>query len=244
MANAQAGYYKAAQAFALIPYQAILSVAFVLFPLVSRATFEKDMEATRAYVSGALRFALILVVGGAAVFASRPAGVIGLVFPPAYRVAAPALTVLSAGFVAFSLFVVSSTILNGAGKTLAATVAVAVTLAGVVGFNLLLVPGNLGVAGLTATATATTGGMILGCVIAAALVWRTFRALVRPVTLARVAVAAGVAVAVGRYAPAPGKVATLAVAVGVFLLYAVVLVVLRELGRDDLRLLKRIARRG
>ncbi|MBI2893867.1 MAG: oligosaccharide flippase family protein [Deltaproteobacteria bacterium] len=243
MANAQAGYYKAAQAFALIPYQAILSVAFVLFPLVSRATFDKDIEATRKYVANALRFSLILVVGGAAVFASRPAEVIGLVFPPAYRVAAPALTVLSGGFVAFSVFVVSSTILNGAGKTWSAMAAVAVTLAGVVGSNLLLVPGKLGVAGLSATATATTIGMVLGCVVAAALVWRVFRALVRPVTLARVAVAAGVALGVGRLAPDMGKLATLAAAVGVLLLYVVTLVVLGELGREDLRVLSRIARR-
>lgn len=243
LANAQAGYYKAAQAFALIPYQAILSVGFVLFPLVSRATFEKDFETTRGYIRGAVRFSLLLVAGGAAVFASRPAEVIGLVFPPAYRIAGPALSILAGGFVAFSLFVICCTILNGAGRAWDATVAAAVTLVAVVGSNLLLVPGKLAVAGLVATATATSIGMTAGAVLAGGLVYARFRALVPLATVLRVACAAAAAIALGRVIPDHGKVFTLGAALLVFAAYGAVLVVLREIRREDLAIVRKIARR-
>ena len=43
VANAQAGFYGAVQAIARIPYQLILAVTFVIFPLVSKSTFDKDV---------------------------------------------------------------------------------------------------------------------------------------------------------------------------------------------------------
>ncbi len=52
------GNYEALRTFALLPYQALLVVTFVIFPLVSRATFAADREATRAYVSQTMRYAL------------------------------------------------------------------------------------------------------------------------------------------------------------------------------------------
>lgn len=244
IANTQAGYYKAAQAFALIPYQAILSVGFVLFPLVSRATFDDDLEATRSYVRGAMRFSVMLVSGGAAVFASRPAAVIGLVFPAAYRVAGPALSILAGGFVAFSIFVICCTILNGAGRALDAMGVALATLVAVVGANALLVPGKLGVAGLVATATATSIGMTVGALAAGAAVYARFKALVPAATVLRVAAAAAAAVFVGRLIPDHGKVLTLGAAIVVFVAYLVVLVLLREIKREDLAIVRKIARRG
>jgi stage V sporulation protein B len=244
IANAQAGYYKAAQAFALIPYQAILSVGFVLFPLVSRATFDKDLEATRSYIRGALRFALLLVAGGAAVFASRPAAVIELVYPAPYRVAGPALTILAGGFVAFSLFVLCCTILNGAGRAWDATVAAAVTLAAVVGANVVLVPGKLEVEGLVAAATATSLWMAIGTFVAGGMVRHRFGALVPAASVLRIGVAAAAAIALGRAIPDRGKIVTLGAALAVFGVYLVVLVLLRELKREDLAVVGRIARRG
>ena len=76
-AAAVAGNYEALRTFALLPYQALLVVTFVIFPLVSRATFAADREATRAYVIQTMRYALILAgadgdrAGGAPVGAVR-----------------------------------------------------------------------------------------------------------------------------------------------------------------------------
>ena len=51
------GIYEALRTFALLPYQMLLVVTFVIFPLVSRATFAEDRDATRAYVSQTMRYA-------------------------------------------------------------------------------------------------------------------------------------------------------------------------------------------
>jgi O-antigen/teichoic acid export membrane protein len=243
-ANAQAGYYTAAQTFALIPYQAILSVAFVIFPLVSRSTFEQDNDATRAYIRGALRFSLLLVAGGAAVFSSRPEEVIGLVFRPEYRIAGRALTILSGGFVAFSVFVICCTILNGAGRAWDATLSALVCFVAVTGANVLLAPGKLGAAGLIATATATSVGMTLGALTAGAAVFRRFRAFAPLATVLRVGAAAAGAVAIGRFIPDRGKLVTLGAAFLVFGVYLAILVALRELRRTDLDVVRKIVRRS
>jgi stage V sporulation protein B len=50
LANQTAGHYEAVRNFALLPYQALLVVTFVIFPLVSKSTFEQDRS------DAALRF--------------------------------------------------------------------------------------------------------------------------------------------------------------------------------------------
>ena len=66
-----AGHYQALRTLALLPYQALIVVTFVIFPLVSRATFVEDREATRLYVTQTLRYALILVALMGIVLAAR-----------------------------------------------------------------------------------------------------------------------------------------------------------------------------
>ena len=86
-AAAVAGNYEALRTFAILPYQALLVVTFVIFPLVSRATFAADREATRAYVSQTMRYALILAGLMGIVLAARPSALFG---PSTNRSCAPA----------------------------------------------------------------------------------------------------------------------------------------------------------
>ena len=84
-AAAVAGNYEALRTFALLPYQALLVVTFVIFPLVSRATFAADREATRAYVSQTMRYALILAGLMGIVLAARPSALFGTIYKPELR---------------------------------------------------------------------------------------------------------------------------------------------------------------
>ncbi len=240
--NVVSGYYRATQQVAFIPYQLVLSVAFVVFPLVSRATFEKDEEATRGYIRGALRFALLLTAGVAAVFAARPTGVLGILFPPAYARAGAALSILAGGVVAFSLFTIACTILNGAGRARTTALLAAVAFGAVVGCNLLLVPGRSGAAAMTATAIATSAGMLLALLLSAGLLVKVFGAFVPIATLLRTTFAAAVVVGAGRLLPSLGKLVELALLAALVVLYAIVLGATRELGADDLSKLRRIVR--
>ena len=72
-----AGHYQALRTLALLPYQALLVVTFVIFPLVSQSTFVADREATRAYVTQTLRYALILAGAMGIALAAPPAALLG-----------------------------------------------------------------------------------------------------------------------------------------------------------------------
>ena len=76
-----AGHYQALRTLALLPYQALLVVTFVIFPLVSRATFVEDRETTRAYVTQTLRIALILAAAMGLALGARPAALIAILLP-------------------------------------------------------------------------------------------------------------------------------------------------------------------
>ncbi len=245
LGKALAGRYGAAQGLAFIPYQAILSIAFVAFPMVSKVTFQGDAEKTRLYIRKTLRFTAILIVGIATVFAGLPEQSLGLIFPEEYQVAADALGILSLGIAAFGLMVVGNTILNGAGRPLWAMVVVVVTLAAViVGVVLLVREAGPDDSALTGAALGSALGMGVGLVVSGIVVYSQFGAYLPLATAFRVAFAAGIAVVVGRLLPMWGKMLTLVECIGVFALYLIVLIVVREFKKEDGEQLGRILRRG
>ena len=79
------GIYEALRTFALLPYQMLLVVTFVIFPLVSRATFAADRDATRAYVSQTMRYAIILAGLMGIVLAARPSALFGTIYKAEYH---------------------------------------------------------------------------------------------------------------------------------------------------------------
>jgi stage V sporulation protein B len=241
VASTYAAYYGTAQSLAFIPYQAILAVAFVVFPLVSRSTFEKDLSGTQAYIRQTLRLSLIFVVGVAVVFIANPEAVLNVPYQAKYRIGGAALRILAGGMVCFSLFTIINTIQNGAGRTAPAILSGLVTLGAAALGNILLVPRASSLdAALTTAAYATSAAMLLGAVLAGYLLHRSFKASISPLSLCRVAVAAAVAVLVGHYLPERSKLWTLGECLVVFAVFLVVLVLLRELGREDLARVKKI----
>ncbi len=210
-----AGLYNAAQTIARLPYQLILAVTFVIFPIMSRATFDADADRARRYVVVTMRYSLIVVGLMAATLAARPAAILRVLFPADYVHAAAALPILAAGYVAFSLFNILGTILNSAGETRAALVSgvvtVAVCVAAVWGGLTLAIA--RGIEPALAAATGTTSAMIVGMLLAGGAVRRRFGAVLPTATALRVLLATAACAAVGRAWPTAGflggKVGTL-----------------------------------
>ena len=241
MASAYAGYYGTAQSLAFIPYQAILAVAFVIFPLVSRSTFEEDLTATRSYVRQTLRFSFIFAAGVAVVLMANPEAVINVPYQDRYRVGGAALRILAGGMVCFSMFTIINTILNGAGHTRDALISGVVTLVTAIVANGLLIPASSSpTAALTVAAWATTGAQALGMVVSALLLYRRFAASFPLATLVRVLIAMAVAMAVGWVWPEHSKLVTLVECVAVMGAYYLVLVLVREFTAKDLDSFRRV----
>jgi polysaccharide transporter, PST family len=229
-ASEQAGYYGAVQAVARIPYQLILAVTFVIFPLVSKSTFDKDVEKTRMYVGATMRYSLVITAGLAVALGARPEAVMRVFYKPEYAVGAGALAALVAGYVCFSLFNIAGTIINGSGRTQPTFIIGMVTLGVAVAANWLAIRWQLDHGGdvLLGAALATTCAMALGTIISGLYLMRHFGAFLPALTVVRVALSAAAALGVARFWPAHGflggKVGTLissAVIGGVFLAVAV-----------------------
>jgi stage V sporulation protein B len=240
--DTQAGLYNAVQTVARLPYQLILAVTFVIFPMMSRATFDADVERARRYVVATMRYSLVVVALMAVVLAARPAAALRLLFPPEYAAVAGALTILIGGYVAFSLFNILGTILNAAGDTRASLQTGAITVVVCV-FSVwaaLRYAGAHGIQPGVAAACATTASMTLGTLLAALAVRRRFGAVFDGASALRVVIAAALCLFVGRFWPTSGflggKIGTLLSLAALGILYLVA--VSRDLRPSELRRLR------
>ena len=247
-----AGYYGAANALGQLSYTAIIAVIFVIFPLVSRATFEGDADKARAYVGTAMRYSFMLAALFGVVLIAKPADLIRVPYPDEFAAAGSALQALGIGFVAFAMIAVSGAILNGAGRTTAALVTVGATLALAAAANAVLVPSADDP--MRTAAWATTGAMAAGLLLTGGVLLRDFRSFLPPATAVRVAIAMAAGVAVGHLLPSWQKLVELGLSRKLFLklaicaelgvvavVYLIALVATREITGADLA---RVRRRG
>lgn len=233
-ASIYAGFYAAAQTLAFIPYQAILAVAFVIFPLISRSTFENDLTTTQRYIRQTLRLSLIFVVGVAVVFMANSNSVMRMVYPAQYQIGGTPLRILALGMIFFSMFAILNTILNGAGLTRHAIVSGIVTLAITIISNSLLVPhsGDLPTA-LKTAGWATAGAMAAGMIISTIMLYYKFKSSFPLLSVLRIVGAMVVALVVGHLIPEKSKIFTMFECLLVFGCYFVTLAMLREFDAED-----------
>jgi stage V sporulation protein B len=239
------GAYRATQLFSFLPYQLLLSVTFVLFPMLASAARDGDREAVARFVETGVRLALVI----AGVMASVTSGLAGplmrLVFgKDAAEYGTSALETLSLGFGVFAIFGILTTVLNSLKRERVSTLItfVAVVLVGSVCLATVR-GGELSGQLLVLTARATSLAIVLSTAVAAFFVYRTTGGLVRPQVVIRVLLATAVAVTVGRFLPDVHKFAVIPFAVLVGLVYLGVLIVTRELSATDLALVRRVLKR-
>ncbi len=175
MASRYAGYYHAAQAFAFVPYQFILSITFIIFPLISKAVAEGNKNRARSYIQNSLRISFLFLLAVSAPISAAAEGVIRVAYPETFAVSAAPLEVLVFGLAAFAMFVISATIVTSAGSPGRASTAALVGVILVIGLNLWLVPqSELGASTLVRAAWATSIGMGSAWLVSIAFVWHRF----------------------------------------------------------------------
>jgi len=245
-ADAIVGYYQGLRNLGLLPYQTLLVITFVIFPLISRSTFVEDREGTRLYISQTLRYAILIGVALAVVLAARPDVVIGILYShdAGYLEGARALPILVTGVTALAVLSVSGSIINASGRPRWAVVFLLATVTTSVTAAFLLVPSAKPGAGMmVAQALAVAIGDVLGLVLALIYLWRTFGAAPPLMTVVRVAAAAAIAIIAGRVFPSGGKLIGLVTLGVVGLVFVAALIILRELGPADAAKLQKILRR-
>ncbi len=234
------GVYKACQLFAFLPYQLLLSITQVLFPMLARAKAEGDLAQVRVYVERGARLAVLACGMMVSVLVAVPTSV--LRFAYSEEVAARGgntLRVLAVGQGAFTILAIAMTILSSLGRERVAAIITLGALATVgVACRTLAAGEPFGQAQLVATATGTSIGIGCALLVAAFQVRKATGGFIPWATVSRVLVAVAVAGTVGSFAPVTGRLLTPVVAVLVALVYLVVLLASRELTRSDVHALR------
>lgn len=242
---ALSGLYRATKNIALVPYQAVVAITFVVFPLISRATFVADRRATERYIAGTLRAALLLVALVGALIAAGGEPLLVLLFGEGYALAASSLLPLVGAMCLFALFYVIATILIAGGRpgdALVVTLVAAVVQLGGVYFAVASTPAGAGT--LQAGALVTLVAVAMAVTVAAWIVTRRFDVRLPILTALRVTAAASAGVAAAAFVDLSG-LGGLVIRVGLAgCVYFAVLFIGGELGRSDLRQLRGLVRRS
>lgn len=244
-ADALVAAYNAAQLFGFLPYQVLMGITFIVFPMLARAHAERDAEAVRSVTRTGLRIALVVTGALVSVTSGLAPNLMRVVFPPSFAdIGGTSMELLCVGLGAFALFGMTTTVLNSLGRQWRSMVITIVALGLVVGFNFLLVrPLPFGNQLLEATALATSLGVVVGMVLSLIEVRRAAGGVVAPITAIRVVGATALCVVLGRLLPDLSRVVTLVTSAIVLALYVGLLTLLRELGPADFASVKAIVRR-
>jgi stage V sporulation protein B len=246
VADALYGVYQGVQLYAFLPFQLLMSITFILFPMLARAHADGDRNAVRDYTRTGVRLSFL--------FTGLICGTVSALAPHVLRLASPegiwknggeALRILAIGMGPLSVLGISSAVLTSLRRE---RLAAGLTAAGVVfvaaACRVLVPDVELGPPMLVRTAIATSIGLGAAMLIGAVLVKRVAGGFVPVLTAVRVPVAIAGVVAIGWKMPWLGKPAVPLQAIGVSLAYIVALVVLGEIGKADLAVFKRVLSRG
>jgi len=241
------GTYRGVQLFSFLPYQLLMSVSFVLFPMLARARAEKNQAAVATYTRAGVRIAFVLTGLVSGTISSLAPHVLRFAYKSTaiWQQGGPVLRIMALGMGSFALLGISSTALTSLGRerVSAALTAVAVVVVGT-GCSLVAPNAAFGADMLVRTALSTSTALGLCAVVAAMVLRREAGAFVALATLARVLVAVAITVVVGAQMPWVSKPMVLVQGVAMASLYVAVLVVTGELGKQDLGQVKKVLGKG
>jgi stage V sporulation protein B len=233
------GAYRAAQLFCFLPYQLVIAISVVLFPLLAATGRAGANEDVTRYVQSGVRVALLVIGLLVSVTSGLSGPLLRLVFgDDAAALGRAPMQLLSLGLGAFALLGVLTSVLNSLSAQRQSLGVTALACLLVVLLCFWRVRGQpLGAELLRQTAIATSTALILATLVAAALVARRAGGLVARSSLLRILGSLCLAVAIGRSLPEPSRLLTPLYSALVALGYCLALILLGELGKPDARAL-------
>jgi stage V sporulation protein B len=233
--EADVGYYTAASTISKVFYMVFAALAATILPSISRATARNDAALTGSYIRQSMRYMLMLLLPGVLLISATSGNLISLVYSSQYIEAAGPLSILVFGLALMSIYFVLANIIMGAGKPLAA-LWITLPLVGVdIILNILLIPPL----GLNGAAWATTITGFMGMSVSMVYVLVRLKALISLPSAVRISLASIAVYLIALQLPSstgwlPVKYA------GLILLYAGILWITKECGREDLSTVKRL----
>ena len=236
--------YGMAVALSRVPWQATIAITFVVFPMVSAATFINDRERTQLYIRQTMRYTMLLVGAPVVVLMAVPHAVFGIL-PADYIGGTAPLMWLAPAYFFFSMFNVINTLLISAGR--AGYVLhigwITLTLAAVL-YTTVMTRAESAEALLAWAGGCTLVAFTAGTALGVAVLWRQYGAPIPVMSVVRVGVVGAGLVIAGRAIPLQGKIESIGVAIAIGLAYVIALFIAREFNAEDRARFAKIVRRG
>lgn len=239
------GAYRAAQLFAFLPYQLLISITFILFPMVARAHAHKDQEAVRQYVRTGLRLGLVLAGLMVSCTSGLAPELLRFAFPKqAADNAGDALRVLSLGQGAFAIFGIETTVLVSLSRERSSATLTGVAALLVACFCWAFVPSApFDSTLLVRTALSTSIALLLAAGTGAILVLRAAGSFAPVKTVLRTGLAMAAAIGLGTLLPWMGRAFLGVEVLLVVATYLAVAMLTGELTKADLAMVRSIVGR-
>jgi stage V sporulation protein B len=239
------GAYRAAQLFAFLPYQLLLSITFILFPMLARAHARREDDAVATYVRTGFRLAVVLMGLMVSCTSGLAYQLLRFAYPAeAAKLGSDALRLLALGQGTFALFGIEMTVLVSLSRELSSAILTCIASALVAALCWWLVPSApFGASLLIRTATATSIALSSAAIAGAFLVYRAARSFAPAKTLVRTALAMAVAIGLGSRLPWMGRPFVIVEVLVVVAAYLAVAIASGELTRADTAMVSAVLRR-
>jgi len=160
VSNSLVGIYSVAVQVARLPYIGVIAVSLVLFPLVSKETYQGESERTRRIITDATRYTLLMASLFAIGAAACAGDILKIVFTPIFVHGQMEMTMLSIGYLSFSMLMIFTTVASGSGRPQVSAQIMGVMLVGSGLLNILAVSqaGTMGAA-FTSAVVMTLGAL-------------------------------------------------------------------------------------
>ncbi|KKQ43713.1 MAG: putative polysaccharide biosynthesis protein, partial [Candidatus Moranbacteria bacterium GW2011_GWC2_37_8] len=230
------GIYNASLTIGRIPYYIFYALTIMLLPVVSKSTAQNDHTQTNSVIGHSLRLMTILLIPSVILMSvfSRP--IVKLFYSEKYLDAAFPMSILAYGVGFLTIFYVMSFVLNGAGKT---KIPMWISIVGVI-INSLLNYILIKRYGLMGSAIATTITSFVAMLAVLFYINRDFGVLIKLKSVLKM-LFAGIIMYFASLLFSQGQFIFLLWSVILMSLYLLILILLKEITKEDFDYLKNIA---
>lgn len=230
--NTLAGYYNAASTLSKIPYFILQALGFIFLPSIARL-MKENVEVARQFIREIFRYLFLLLLPVTALAAATSKGLVSLFFSSEYGPAAQPLTLLMVALGMLSAFYLLAMIAAGANKARVPLIISWAMLPISITLGIFLIPRyQLEGAAITTIISSTVGTIILG-----GYMMKRFK-LSFPLSTLLNGIIATCLIVLPTYFINILPLLTPVLYAILFLLYFFILVILKEIKKDDLAHLK------
>jgi stage V sporulation protein B len=232
------GIYNAVLTVGRIPYYIFYAMTIFLLPMVSRSTSQNNHEETKKILGQAMRIMLLLLVPMIVLMSVYAKPILVDFYGSKYATGATAMSILEYGIGFLTIFYVMSFALNGAGKTRL------VMYISIVGFiiNAILNYILIKKYSITGSAIATSITSFIIAVWILYYLWKDYGALIKSKTIIKTAFAAFL-MYLASLLFSKGEIAFIFWSIILFAFYLLILYLLKEIKKEDIKILKKIINR-